>query len=440
MKGIQNILLLALLAIIGNAFGQERDLEKDLLVGKVKTYELFSYEFDVSDSINHDDFMNRFYQCGFDVDKMLDFADSLNAKYNRKKTRVYYEYDTMGYHTRIGDNDSVFYRNVYDAHGRILKEFMEVNRVSKEIASNKYDDNGRLLEERRGNDLTKYVYNSDGRLLERIELEGDSVVGHWKGEYDSNGVLRKSNSYRCFWGYKKAYMSRFDSRGNIIFDIADKNNGRMFKMRKRYKYDKNDSIIKEISHKMTWYYIPKHEDESWEEKDSQGNVTNYANYKISYSKKKEKWKSEKRILRDALGYPVRIEVMIDDTPCTYTDISSECDSIGKLVKYENFEIRKDDTIPESIIEHKFDELGRLVETTSKNCIAPQYNRKMVWKYHKDFEFYSYIASYNGENFVFSHESLFFYDEKGNCIAHIQWMPKSKESEYYFNVYKIGYYD
>ncbi|MCQ2320309.1 MAG: hypothetical protein MJZ91_03130 [Bacteroidales bacterium] len=108
MKRIQNILLLALLAIIGNAFGQERDLEKDLLVGKVKTYELFSYDFDISDSINHDDFMNRFYQCGFDVDKMLRFADSIKAKYNRKRFRYYYEYDTMGYHTRLGDDDSVF--------------------------------------------------------------------------------------------------------------------------------------------------------------------------------------------------------------------------------------------------------------------------------------------------------------------------------------------
>lgn len=84
MKRIQNILLLALLAIIGNAFGQERDLEKDLLVGKVKTYELFSYDFDISDSINHDDFMSRFYQCGFDVDKMLRFADSIMTESDTK--------------------------------------------------------------------------------------------------------------------------------------------------------------------------------------------------------------------------------------------------------------------------------------------------------------------------------------------------------------------
>ena len=146
------------------------------------------------------------------------------------------------------------------------------------------------MEERRGNDLTKYVYNSDGRLLERIELEGDSVVGHWKGEYDSNGVLRKSNSYKCFFGYRKAYMSRFDSRGNITFDITDHDDRRKVKMRKRYKYDKNDSIIKEINHKTTWYNIPMHEDEFWEETDSIGNVTNYANYKLSYSKKKEKFK------------------------------------------------------------------------------------------------------------------------------------------------------
>ena len=71
MKRIQNILLLVLLALNGYSFGQEKTgWENDFLVGKVKTYELFSYDFDISDSINHNDFMNRFYQCGFDVDKI----------------------------------------------------------------------------------------------------------------------------------------------------------------------------------------------------------------------------------------------------------------------------------------------------------------------------------------------------------------------------------
>lgn len=438
MKRIQNILLLALLAIIGNAFGQETDLEHDLLVGKVKTYELFSYDFDISDSINHDDFMSRFYQCGFDVDKMLRFADSIKAKYNRKRFRYYYEYDTMGYHTRLGDDDSVFYWNEYDAQGRVLKRFREENHVSKEIASNKYDDNGLPLEERWENDLTRYVYHSDGKLLERKEFKGDSVVGHWKGEYDSNGVLRKSNSYKCFFGYSKAYMSRFDSRGNITFDITDHDDGRKVKMRKRYKYDKNDSIIKEINHKTTWYNIPMHEDEFWEETDSIGNVTNYANYKLSYSKKKEKFKSVKRIIRNTQGYAVKTEILCDGVSDMRL-IINEYDSVGQTIKCENLSITKSDTICESIVEYKYDELGRLIERTARGDTF-RTPGKTVWKYHKDTEFYSYIGRYSGENYDFVQESRFFFDERGNCIAHIQWMPDSPSREYYFMVYKIGYYE
>lgn len=438
MKRIQNILLLALLAIIGNAFGQERDLEKDLLVGKVKTYELFSYDFDISDSINHDDFMNRFYQCGFDVDKMLRFADSIKANYNRKRFRYYYEYDTMGYHTRLVDDDSVFYWNEYDAQGRVLKRFREENHVSKEIASNKYDDNGLPLEERWENDLTRYVYNSDGKLLERKEFKGDSIVGHWKARYDSKGVLRKSNGFISALGYHEVFLSRFDSRGNITFDITDHDDGRKVKMRKRYKYDKNDSIIKVINHKTIWYNIPMHEDEFWEETDSIENVTNYANYKLSYSKKKDKFKSVKRIIRNTQGYAVKTEILCDGVSDMLL-IINEYDSVGQTIKCEDLSITKSDTICESIVEYKYDELGRLIERTARGDTF-RTPGKTVWKYHKDTEFYSYIGRYSGENYDLVQESLFFFDEKGNCIAHIQWMPDSPSREYYLMVYKIGYYE
>ena len=438
MKRIQNILLLVLLAFVENIFGQETDLEHDLLVGKVKTYELFSYDFDISDSINHDDFMSRFYQCGFDVDKMLRFADSIKAKYNRKRFRYYYEYDTMGYHTRLGDDDSVFYWNEYDAQGRVLKRFREENHVSKEIASNKYDDNGLPLEERWENDLTRYVYHSDGKLLERKEFKGDSIVGHWKARYDSKGVLRKSNGFISALGYHEVFLSRFDSRGNITFDITDHDDGRKVKMRKKYKYDKNDSIIKEINHKTTWYNIPMHEDEFWEETDSIGNVTNYSNYKLSYSKKKEKFKSVKRIIRNTQGYAVKTEILCDGVS-DMRIIINEYDSVGQTIKCEDLSITKSDTICESIVEYKYDELGRLIERTARGDTF-RTPGKTVWKYHKDTEFYSYIGRYSGENYDLVQESLFFFDEKGNCIAHIQWMPDSPSREYYFMVYKIGYYE
>ena len=71
------ILFSVLIALAGNAFGQETGWEFDHLQGKVKTFAEYDYEFDISDSINHDEFMRRFYLCGFDVDKMLRFADSI---------------------------------------------------------------------------------------------------------------------------------------------------------------------------------------------------------------------------------------------------------------------------------------------------------------------------------------------------------------------------
>ena len=440
MKRIKDILLFALLAIVWSAYGQKTDLENDLLVGKVKNCERFNYEFDISDSINHDDFMNRFYQCGFGVDEMLRFADSLNVKYSRKKYRYYYEYDTMGYHTRIGDNDSFCYWREYNPQGRILKVYREENHISMEIASNKYDDNGRLLEEKWLNHTTQYVYNSDGKLLERKRFEEDSLVAHWKIRYDKNGTLRKAKGFGTFMGRWESGLMSFDSRGNETFHRTEIKDGYIEKTRTRYKYDMNDSIVKIIRNDTRWIPYTMDESEYWEEIDSTGNVTNNANYKVSHRKSKEKYKSEKRTIRNEQGCPVRVERMSDNVSGKYIT-NSEYDSIGQLIKCEELAVTKNDTITESVVEYKYDELGRVVETISKDFIHPYYS-KTIWKYHKDTEFYSYIGRYryNGENSDLVQESQFFFDEKDNCIAHVQWMPKSTNSEYYFRVYKIEYYD
>ena len=438
MKRIKDILLIALLAIVWSAYGQKTDLENDLLVGKVKNYECFYYEFDISDSINHDDFMNRFYQCGFDVDEMLRFADSLNVKYSRKKYHYYYEYDTMGYHTRIGDNDSVCYWREYDPQGRILKKYREENHISMEIASNKYDDNGRLLEEKWLNHTTQYVYNSDGKLLERKKFEEDSLVAHWKFRYDKNGTLRKAKGFGTFMGRWESGLMSFDSRGNETFHRTEIKDGYIEKTRTRYKYDMNDSIVKIIRNDTRWIPYAMDESEYWEEIDSTGNVTNNANYKVSHRKSKEKYKSEKRTIRNEQGCPVRVERMYSDVSGKYIT-NSEYDSIGQLVKCEKLKVTKNDTISESIFEYKYDELGRMIEEEHiGNSFPPSY--KKICRYHKDTDYRSYYAEFKGENCVFDHESMFFFDEKDNCIAHIQWMPKSTNSEYYFHVYKIEYYD
>lgn len=440
MKKIQNILLLVLFALTLNVQGQKTDLEDDLMVGKVKTCEIFEYQFDIADSISHEEFMSRFHQCGFNVERMLDFADSINSKYNRKKSRYYYEYDTMGNRTRIGDDNSVFHWREYDSQGRVLKKFREENHISQEIASNKYDENGLLLEERRLDGTSQYVYDSDGKLMERKQLEGDSVVGNWKFKYDKNGILRKTKGFGVFWRKWETSLTNFDSKGNEKFRKTELKNGRIEKVRTRYKYDKNDSIVKETRRGITKYKVPKREDDYWSEIDSAGNVINYANRKVSYSKRKEKSKSETRTIRNEQGYPVRVEKMFDNGAGKSVIITnSEYDSIGQLIRNEELRINDGDTIPESIVENIYDALGRLIERKARgNTFRTSY--KTVWKYHKDTEFYSYIGRYSGENLDFVQESSFFFDEKGNCIAHIQWMPKSTDSEYYFRVYKIGYYE
>ena len=81
IKYVFNSIILSIIvfALAGNAFGQETGWEFHHLQGRVKTFAEYDYEFDISDSINHDEFMRRFYLCGFDVDKMLRFADSIRT-------------------------------------------------------------------------------------------------------------------------------------------------------------------------------------------------------------------------------------------------------------------------------------------------------------------------------------------------------------------------
>ena len=128
MKRIQNILLIALIVLAGNSFAQETDWEKEDLQGKVKKYELFSYDFDISDSINHDEFMNRFYHCDFDVDRMIRFADSIKTEKDSYYNTIH-EYDSLGQFTKLHD---AHYINEYDDSGRILKRSIVEEDVPKD--------------------------------------------------------------------------------------------------------------------------------------------------------------------------------------------------------------------------------------------------------------------------------------------------------------------
>ena len=428
------ILSFVLFSLAVTAFGQKTDKEEDMLVGNVKSLVECHYRFTTNDSINHDGFMRRFYQCGFDTERMLSFADSLKSVSDRECYCK--EYDSLGNYTKIGDTRCQY---EYDECGRMLKKIV-VNSVShNDTTYFRYDKEGRLVEERRQDHIEQWTYDSEGRLLEHKVMEGEELRTLFILKYDKNGVLRKSESYGGPFGGDAKHYWELDSKGNVIFERIE-NNGiaAITKIRTKYKYDKNDSIIKKTMHETRWYNFPRQKDDFWEETDSLGNVTCYSNYKVAYSKKKEKLKHELHYTRNEAGGLINDKYVQKDQFGTFVSLG-EYDDAGRLVK--NVSLFGNDTTPHELVKNKYDELGRIIEKEKMDYAHSQF-RKEVSRYYKDTDFRTYYATYHGDNeedYTFSHESLFFYDERGNCIAHIQWMP-GNSSEYYFNVYRYEYYE
>lgn len=414
------ILSLFLVALAGNAFAQKTDWVDDFLQSKVKKYELFSYDFDISDSINHEEFMRKFYHCEFDLDRIIRFADSVQAEKSRMGYFVHV-YDSLGYlvKTLLSDGSEIKFQNEYDNQSRILRRIRAFDDVSRDSVFFTYDDFGRLLEEKHwshvlGYSSIQWIYDSEGRLLEEIELEGDSVFSYFRKIYDKHGVLRKSERFGFPSSESKIYCE-YDSKGNVVFERTENGPRGIVKGRTKYKYGKNDSIVKETCRKTSWYEMPVYKDEVWQSTDSTVRLIDYSDYVVKYNKYKTKSKSVRIITRDEKGVPVE-EI------------------------YETKSNNKKDSEPR-IVKTRYDEMGRVVEETRINCPYSGCFRK-VFKYYNDSERLTYYATYNGddeESVAFSHESLFFYDERGNCIAHIQWMP-GNSSEYYFDVYRYEYYE
>ena len=411
MKQIQNILLIVLIVLAGNAFGQETGWEFDHLQGKVKTFAEYDYEFDISDSINHDEFMRRFYLCGFDVDKMLRFADSIRTEkdsyYNTSS-----EYDSLGQFTKLHDSH---YINEYDDFSRILKRIIVEEDVPKDTIFFEYDEVGRLVKRKYQNRIHQWRYDLDSRLLEYIykDTEMDSVLILEKYDYDKEGVLKKKESFDNRKEGNRSGYCEYDSKGNVVFERTY-NWGTFTPYLERttsYQYDRNDSIIKETRKETRWVSsIVK--DTVWKEIDSIGQVVEHFGITTNHSTVKMESNYVKMVSRNEEGFP------IEEVFEKYEDKASS---------------------PYFINKKKYDDRGRVVdeEKTDKHVNPGRYKR--VWKYFRDTEFWSYYAVYLGENLEFEHESLFFYDEHGNCIAHIQWMP-GNSSEYYFNVNRYEYYE
>lgn len=379
MKRFQNILLIVLIALAGNAFGQETGWEFDHLQGKVKTFAEYDYEFDISDSINHDEFMRRFYLCGFDVDKMLRFADSIRTEkdsyYNTSS-----EYDSLGQFTKLHDSHFI---NEYDDSGWILKRSIVEEDVPKDTIFFEYDEVGRLVKRKYRNRTHQWRYDLDSRLLEYIykDTEMDSVLILEKYDYDKDGVLKKKESLDNREGGNRSGYCEYDSKGNVVFERTY-NWGTFTPYLERttsYQYDKNDSIIKEIRKEVKWVNSLISKDTVWQETDSTGKMVSRYGNTLATTKEKSKIRCERRIIRNSKGFP------IEEVFEKYEDKASS---------------------PYLIIKKKYDDRGRVVdeEKTDKHVNPGRYKR--VWKYFRDTEFWSYYAVYLGENLEFEHESLF----------------------------------
>ena len=410
MKQIQNILLIVLIVLAGNAFGQETGWEFDHLQGKVKTFAEYDYEFDISDSINHDEFMRRFYLCGFDVDKMLRFADSIRTSYHYTSS----EYDSLGQFTKLHDSH---YINEYDDFSRILKRIIVEEDVPKDTIFFEYDEVGRLVKRKYRNSIHQWRYDLDSRLLEYIykDTEMDTVLILEKYEFDKEGVLRKKESFDNREEVNRSEYFEYDSKGNVVFERTY-DLGTVepcFERETSYQYDMNDSIIEEIRRGTRWVTSPV-KDTVWKEIDSTGQVVERFGITANHSKVKMESHSVRIITRNDRGVPIR-EV------------------------YEEYESNSSE--PRYIIMRNYDELGRIVEEERKGG-SYSWSYKKNLEYYKETDLWSYFASYFGEDkdYAFDHESLFFYDDHGNCIAHIQWMPESQLYEYYFSVYRYEYYE
>ena len=410
MKQIQNILLIVLIVLAGNAFGQETGWEFDHLQGKVKTFAEYDYEFDISDSINHDEFMRRFYLCGFDVDKMLRFADSIRTSYHYTSS----EYDSLGQFTKLHDSH---YINEYDDYGHILNRRIVVENEPIDTIFFEYDEVGRLVKRKYQNRIHQWRYDLDSRLLEYIykDTEMDSVLILEKYEFDKEGVLRKKESFDNRKEGNGSVYCEYDSKGNVVFERTY-DLGTVepcFERETSYQYDMNDSIIEEIRRGTRWVTSPV-KDTVWKDLDSTGQVVERFGITANHSKVKMESHSVRIITRNDRGVPIR-EV------------------------YEEYESNSSE--PRYIIMRNYDELGRIVEEERKGG-SYSWSYKKNWEYYKETDLWSYFASYFGEDkdYAFDHESLFFYDDHGNCIAHIQWMPESQLYEYYFSVYRYEYYE
>ena len=415
IKYVFNSIILSIIvfALAGNAFGQETGWEFHHLQGRVKTFAEYDYEFDISDSINHDEFMRRFYLCGFDVDKMLRFADSIRTE----KDSYYHtssEYDSLGQFTKLHDSH---YINEYDDYGHILNRRIVVENEPIDTIFFEYDEVGRLVKRKYQNRIHQWRYDLDSRLLEYIykDTEMDSVLILEKYEFDKEGVLRKKESFDNRKEGNGSVYCEYDSKGNVVFERTY-DLGTVepcFERETSYQYDMNDSIIEEIRRGTRWVTSPV-KDTVWKDLDSTGQVVERFGITANHSKVKMESHSVRIITRNDRGVPIR-EV------------------------YEEYESNSSE--PRYIIMRNYDELGRIVEEERKGG-SYSWSYKKNWEYYKETDLWSYFASYFGEDkdYAFDHESLFFYDDHGNCIAHIQWMPESQLYEYYFSVYRYEYYE
>ncbi|MBP1644633.1 MAG: hypothetical protein H6Q16_208 [Bacteroidetes bacterium] len=133
----------------------------------------------------------------------------------------------------------------YYYHEDIIEEmYQDSDRLFEGKTTYEYDSNGKLIEEkeydsnRRLKEKTIYKYDDNGKLIEENYYDLDEIL-HWKNIYDPIGNLIEESEYDSDGNIcqKEAFNNKYNSEGKLIYRIEEQDD--YFKYITICKYESN---------------------------------------------------------------------------------------------------------------------------------------------------------------------------------------------------------
>lgn len=382
------------------------DWEEMNLKGKVKSLKETECYISSKDSVDCAAFYAAFLRCELDYDKLISLVDSVCGD-KIKHYDKYYEFDSLGHYVIPWEGTSFRYQ--YDNQGRMLEKIMEVDGVLIDTVTYKYNNNGQLTDEKQGNEATHIVYDNHGNVVEKITKIGDSVVEFVKIKYDRQGGPRKAKGLGRDYFYKNPYhfVNKNDSHGNEIFSLR-KDKYSKKKTITHYVYDENDSVVG-VRGIVKYRDLETGDSNYGQVIDSNGVVTDVADYKGDNHKRKNKSKWNLKSVRNEHGYEIKVEWNDDD----FSQITIyERDNQDRIIKMEQYSY---DTIPEVIVKYEYDDKGRKIGENSERYYHWDHTirkHKYVWEYDEKGNNTKY-SGFFGENLEHDFDYFYFYDNQDN---------------------------